>query len=93
MIPACTISVNRPDPDLSARLISRLSALSDPAFFIPESLHDLIVTYINSSVVEIVQEDVTGLELHIGREDLPARCPEAVTHIARVGGSVGVGYR
>ena len=69
------------------------NALSDPAFFIPESLHDLIVTYINSSVVEIVQEDVTGLELHIGREDLPARCPEAVTHIARVGGSVGVGSR
>ena len=51
----------------------------------------MIVTYINSSMVEIVEEDVSRLQRGIGREDLPAGGPEAVPHIAGVCGTVGVG--
>ena len=91
MIPAGRVSVHRPDPNLTARLITRLSALSDPAFFISERLHDLIVAYINSSMVEIVEEDVSRLQRGIGRQHLPAGGPEAVTHIAGVRGSVRIG--
>ena len=65
--------------------------MSNAAFLIPESLHYLIVTYINSSMVEVVEEDVPGLELSVGRKDLPAGGPEAVSHVARVGSAVRIG--
>lgn len=91
MIPSSGIDIVRSYPDLSAGLISGLGTMADPATLISESLYYLPIPYIDSGMVQVVQQDVSCLQLGGRRKDLPSGTLEAVSHIAGVGGTIGIG--
>lgn len=91
MIPSSRIDIVRSYPDLSSGLISSQGTMADPAPLVSESLHQLTIANVNSGMVQIVQQDITGLQTGGGGKDLPSSTLQAVTHISGIGGTIGVG--
>ena len=91
MIPSSRINIIGSYADLSACLISGHGTVADPSTLISECFHQLTISDIDSGVVQIVQQDISGLQTGGGWKNLPSGTLQTVTHITGVGGTIGVG--